>query len=336
MRWVLNRILARAKFAKKVPMSIERLVEEATSLTVNYPDLAFAIQNVIESRIVEIVDFWIARTGLYNISLSGGVFSNVKINQRVAEESKARQVYTFPSMGDAGLAVGGVFRDLIDRQKLDSTLKFQDMFLGSIPHGISTKDGTEVIFDESDTKESAIDYLVDLLVQGKTIGTCIGRMEFGPRALGNRSILAAATDSAINQKLNRKLNRTEFMPFAPIVLEDFASEVFELENFLDLTPFSYMTMTCRVRTTWRARVPAIVHADGTARPQIINGQQSNILNSLLRAYFEKTGIPLLVNTSFNAHEEPIIESLDSALNALRANRVDVVWDGASVFRRLPQ
>lgn len=336
VRWVLNRILARAKLAKKVPMSINRLVEEATSLTVTYPDLAFAIQNVIESRIIEMVDFWIARTGLYDISLSGGVFSNVRINQRIAEESKAKQVYIFPSMGDAGLAVGGVFRDLMNRQKLDSTLKFQDMFLGSKPHEVSTKDGIEVIFNKSDTIESVIDYLTDLLIQGKTIGTCIGRMEFGPRALGNRSILAAATDSAINQILNKRLNRTEFMPFAPIVLEDFASEVFELEKFLDLRPFSFMTMTCRVRTTWRRRVPAIVHVDGTARPQMINRQQSNILNSLLRGYFEKTGIPLLVNTSFNAHEEPIVESLDSALNALRANRVDVVWDGASVFGRLPQ
>ena len=331
IHWLMNRVLARMKLAGKVPSSIERLIEEATSLSINYPDLAFAIQNVIETRILEIVNFWISKTGLSDVSLSGGVFSNVKFNQIIAEQSKASRVFVFPCMGDAGLSAGGVWRDLINRGELDSITKFNDMYLGSASKETLSIFPNNELINTIDGPQDTIDFLVELLISGKTIGTCIGRMEYGPRALGNRSILAAATDSSINQELNKKLNRTEFMPFPPIVLDTFAFEVFDLTQIKDIRPFDYMTMTCQVLNNWRDRVPAIVHVDGSARPQIMKRSYSSKVYELLVRYEKKTGIPLLINTSFNVHEEPIVENIDSALNALVSGRIEAVWDGERVF-----
>jgi len=146
-------------------------------------------------------------------------------------------------------------------------------------------------------------------------------MEFGPRALGNRSMLARPTEGRINDWLNQRLERSEFMPFAPSVLAEHADEVFiGVEKARHTAEF--MTITFDVRPEWRARIPAVVHVDGTARPQLVRPEVNPRYHRPISAYCALSGIPLLINTSFNVHEEPIVCGPEEAISALVDNRID--------------
>ena len=140
-------------------------------------------------------------------------------------------------------------------------------------------------------------------------------MEYGPRALGARSILASSTQASINDKLNRRLSRTEFMPFTPVVSENDASQIFEL-SALNLYAGRFMTIICSVRPEWLTRIPAVVHVDNTARPQVIRREWNALYFGILDCYKRNTELPVLINTSFNFHEEHIINNLTEFADAL--------------------
>ena len=148
-------------------------------------------------------------------------------------------------------------------------------------------------------------------------------MEYGPRALGARSILASPADARINDTLNKRLSRTEFMPFAPVVAEEDAAEVFEITP-VNRYAARFMTITCATREAWKSRIPAVVHVDGTARPQIVSRDPNPLYFDILRGFKQETGLPVLINTSFNAHEEPIVNTPAECLNALEDRRIDAV------------
>jgi len=308
----------------------ERLIETASSMSPNYADLAYAIQEVIEVRICEFVEYWIRKTNVKNLTFGGGVFSNVKVNQRVAELHQVDKVFIFPNMGDGGLAAGGVWRYLSDKNKLSHTNLFSDMYLGptkkpntAVPLGIK-------FLKFANLSDLSI-HISKLLASGLIGGSFIGRMEFGPRALCNRSILASPFDHKINLELNSRLKRTEFMPFAPVVLHEFARDIFELDKFGSLDPFKYMTITCNVRNSWRDKIPAVIHVDGTARPQFLNADTNPIVFEILQEFLKLTSVPVLVNTSFNTHEEPITECLEQAFDALLDNKVDFIFDEENLY-----
>jgi len=151
-------------------------------------------------------------------------------------------------------------------------------------------------------------------------------MEFGPRALGNRSMLARATDVKINDWLNERLDRSEFMPFAPSVLAEYADDIFLGVDKARHTA-EFMTITFDVKTEWRARIPAVVHVDGTARPQLVRSENNPLYYALIDAYRCLSGIPLVLNTSFNVHEEPIVCAPAEAIRALSEGRVDCLAIG---------
>jgi carbamoyltransferase len=170
------------------------------------------------------------------------------------------------------------------------------------------------------------------LAQGRIVAIYTRGMEYGPRALGARSILAAPLDAKINQTLNDRLSRSEFMPFAPVVTSEDAAQVFEL-NPVNLYAARFMTITCGVRPEWRSRIPAVVHVDGTARPQVIARSQNPLYYDILSAYKVRSGVPVLVNTSFNVHEEPIINSPAECARALSEGRIDFVVTEQAVYGR---
>lgn len=163
----------------------------------------------------------------------------------------------------------------------------------------------------------------ELIQAGKAGAIYTGRMEYGPRALGARSIIASPLDANINDRLNRRLNRSEFMPFAPYVLEEDAERVFEITT-INRYAARFMTITCEVRPEWRSRIPAVVHIDNTARPQIIRDTDNPMFAAILREFRARTGVPVLINTSFNVHEEPIINRPEECRRALIEGRVDFV------------
>jgi len=162
--------------------------------------------------------------------------------------------------------------------------------------------------------------------EGKVLGWFQGRMEFGPRALGNRSMLARATDTSINDWLNERLDRSEFMPFAPSVLAEHADAVFLGVRKARHTA-EFMTITFDVRPEWRRKIPAVVHVDGTARPQLVRREVNPLYHALIEEYRRLSGIPLVLNTSFNVHEEPIVCAPAEAIRALQERRVDCLAIG---------
>jgi carbamoyltransferase len=171
----------------------------------------------------------------------------------------------------------------------------------------------------------------ELLARGKTVGRYAGAMEFGPRALGNRSILYQATDPSVNDWLNRALKRTEFMPFAPVTLADKAEDIYRgLARARQAAEFMTVTFECSQRLAEQA--PAVVHVDGTARPQLVRRDTNPDYYDILAAYRRRTGLATVINTSFNMHEEPIVLSPDDAIRAAIQARLDALIMGPYLAR----
>jgi carbamoyltransferase len=297
--------------------------------------IAASIQAVVEDFICRAVRHWLTVTKTRHLALAGGLFSNVRLNQRLAETLPVDEIFVFPAMGDDGLAVGSALCFLRERDGLATWLgqrrRLDDVYLGrdygqqidaclSGADGVQRKNGT------------VAQTTVDLIRAGKVGAIYTGRMEYGPRALGDRSILASPCDPAINDVLNKRLDRSEFMPFAPYVLEEDAERVFEI------TPRNryaarFMTIACAVRPEWRERIAGVTHVDGTARPQVVRDKDNPLFASILRTFRDATGLPVLINTSFNVHEEPIINRPEECLQAFTDGRVDFVVTQQAVYTR---
>lgn len=288
--------------------------------------IAASIQKVTEDLMLASVRAWAERSRSRRLGLSGGLFANVRLNRLLAEECPIEEVFVFPAMGDGGLSIGAALCFLLQRDGLAAWLghryRLDDVYLG--------RDYSALI-DEELGSSSAVRRIAgapaqtatQMLLAGRVGAAYIGRMEFGPRALGARSILARPDDASINDALNQRLERSEFMPFAPYVLEEDADKVFEIGELNRYTA-RFMTITCAVREEWKPRIPAVVHVDGTARPQIVCDRANPLYAEMLRRFRTATGLPVLVNTSFNVHEEPIVNSPGECLRALRDRRVDFV------------
>ena len=261
------------------------------------------------------------------IIVSGGLFGNVRLNQLIRELHGVEDLFVLQGMSDGGLAVGPAIHACNQRVKtLPRSRKVMDVFLGasySSDEILENVRKSGIPFRSCDAIENQI---AKLIHQGLIVGHFDGRMEWGPRALGNRSILARPTDAQINQVLTDRLRRTEFMPFAPMILEEVAYDV--LENYHSShRSAEFMTTTYSVRHSWRSRIPAVVHVDGTARPQIVTKKSTPRIHSIISEYQRLSGLGVVINTSFNVHEEPIVESPKDALRSLEQNAVDVLAIG---------
>jgi carbamoyltransferase len=286
--------------------------------------LSASAQIALEKLTVKQIKLLKEKYNFTQIGLAGGVCSNVKLNQRISEIEGIEDVFVFPPMTDEGLVVGYVLDYLLQRDGLEKWLKnrieLKDMYWGErfevkendIPDGLQ-------IIATNDIVEKA----VELLMNKKICALYSAKMEYGPRALGARSILIDPSDRSINETVNKRLDRTEFMPFAPYVLEEMVEDVFEVTKS-NKKAMQFMTITTNVKEKWKEKIKATVHVDGTARPQTIRREQNSIYYDILKTFYKKTGIPCLVNTSFNAHEEPIINTPQEAFNALLNDRVDYI------------
>jgi carbamoyltransferase len=247
------------------------------------------------------------------ISLSGGVFANVKVNQRIKDHPSVSDVYVFPNMGDGGLSIGAAwlaYAELTGNKPdaLDTALLGNSVSDGKI---LTELKKTTLHYQK---KTSINKEIAKLLSKGEVVARVSGPMEFGPRALGNRSILCEASDSSVNTWLNQYLNRSEFMPFAPMTIIDDVDKYYVNING-GMLPAKYMTMTfdCTQRMTDEA--PATVHVDKTARPQFITKDDYPDMFEVLLEYKKITGLSNIVNTSFNMHEEPIVSTELDAVNS---------------------
>jgi carbamoyltransferase len=324
----LRQSLHKLNLGKNLVESFDNLADLAGEKSVNYPDLARAVQDCLEISVCEMVRYFAAELKSSRVALAGGVFANVKLNQRIIELDCIEDISIFPNMGDGGLAVGGVWDYLCSIERLDALPKFSNMYLDT--YSLSNDETEELkgkyknLVFQSLNQGELVQKVSNLVADSKIVGLFLGSMEFGPRALMNRSIIADPRDTEINITLNKRLHRTEFMPFAPVCKMSNFNQLFNTPLNSNITPFKYMTLTCSVREEWISQIPAVVHVDNTARPQVIVAGENSMAEQILDGFYSVTGIPCLINTSFNIHEEPIVRTLEDAIRSLESGAVDYI------------
>lgn len=297
----------------------------------NKEDVAAGVQAHCEELIASYVAYWIKRIGrpdIRSVCLAGGVVANVKINQRISELAGVDHMFVFPHMGDGGLPLGSAVHaqfQLTGRAKI----RLDNVYLGPSYNDVEIEASLQKIAEKIvvERYKDKIAETVQDLVDQKVVGWFDGRMEYGPRALGARSILFHARDRSANDWLNRRMRRTEFMPFAPVTPDVYAAESYH--NFdLEDRCVDFMTRTHNCTDAFKESHPAVVHVDGTARPQIVRPDLNGDYYRVVRAYCDRTGERALINTSFNAHEEPIVCSPDDALTSLLDGVIDILAIGS--------
>ena len=274
-----------------------------TELTKKHKDLAASIQKVTEEIMLRAAKHLHKVTGLKKLCLAGGVALNCVANGRISRETEFEDIFIQPAAGDAGGALGAaayVYSALLGKER---TSKMKNSYLGP---NFSNKEikaylkNGNIEYEELND-EDLVSKAAQLLIDKKVIGWFQGRMEFGPRALGARSILADPTNPDAKYIVNSKIKfREEFRPFAPTVLADKANDYFELN-----TPSPYMLLVAQVRKDKR-NIPAVTHVNGSARVQTIDKSDHPLYYDLINNLYQKSGCPVILNTSFNLRGEPIV------------------------------
>lgn len=293
--------------------------------------IAAAAQETLEKVVTHFVRHAVEATGISKLVLAGGVVANVKLNQRLYEMPGVSEIFVFPAMSDAGTGVGAGLL-AVKGGLSHSPVCIQNVYWGP---GFSEAAIERVLRKEgyAFSKPSRLEETVaGHLAQEKIVGWFDGRMEFGPRALGHRSILAPAIHPEINKTLNDKLKRSEFMPFAPVTLFEKARECYLHWDKAGLSS-QFMTTTFSCTEKMKSMTPAVVHVDTTARPQVIRRETNPRYYAVLEAYHQKTGIPSLINTSMNIHEEPIVCSPEDALRTFQMAGLDALVLGPFLVLR---
>jgi len=300
-----------------------------------FADIAASVQLVLEDVLVDIATDLHRRTGLSDLCLGGGVALNGVANARILRESGFSNLYVPPAPGDAGCALGAaLYADRIFFGQPDRPFPDHPFWGPKIEEdalaGWGAEDGLPT---ERLSERELIEQVADELVDGRIVGWMDGRSEFGPRSLGARSILAAPHAAEMRDRLNRDIKyREEFRPFAPVVTAEAADRYFDLsEGGARLGRF--MSGVFPVRPQWRERLGAITHVDGTARVQVLAADMAPRLHALLKAYGRRSGMPVLLNTSFNLAGEPIVNTAAEGYSTFRRCGMDLLVAGRTVMRR---
>ena len=302
-------------------------------------DVAAAAQLHLENMMVNLLDFHLKDNCVNetNLMCAGGVFGNVKVTQRLKEMDQINKCYVQPQMGDGGLCVGACALAFNKINSSSAKAKLSGNVAATVKELTSVCLGPKASYRESGhddyvkefthkspTYTEAASELAKSLKDKNVIGLINGRMEFGPRALCNRSIIVPTSDKTINDWLNKRMSRTEFMPFAPVLRKEIAESCIKDFDNEDVT-LNFMTSTVDCTDEFQANNPAVVHIDKTARPQIVTEDSNNFIWNVLCEWEKISGENSLVNTSFNVHEEPIICDIDEGIVALRGGVIDQLW-----------
>ena len=330
--------------------------DKKESLETHHYDLAASIQKVLEEIFIKIVKYAIQITKENKVTLAGGVALNCVANGRLLNEKIVKDLWVQPAAGDAGGALGAAlfvyYHHLNNKRenRINDTQK--DSLLGPEFSNDEIKLTLERLhfkYRFVDNFDDICDFAVDEIKNGKVIGFFQNRMEFGPRALGSRSIIADPRNKNMQKILNLKIKfRESFRPFAPIVLTKYVNEWFEN---VDKSP--YMLVTTKVKkeklralnndekekqglellSVVRSEIPAITHVDNSARIQTVDEESSKRIYLLLKKFYEKTGCPILINTSFNIMNEPIVCTPADALNCYTKTNLDILIIGNYILNK---
>ena len=264
-------------------------------------DIASSLQKILEETVLQLVQWFQKETGEENLCMAGGVALNCVLNAVIRDYGNFKNIWVQPAAGDAGTALGAALWVNAQLNGTEQSFKMEHCYWG--PE--YTDDEVEKFLKWTKVSYRKLNNVAKetakILAEDKIIGWFQGRMEFGPRALGSRSILASPMNANMQARLNEIKDREDFRPVAPVVLESDAHEWFENAAY---SPF--MLFVHCVKPAKADKIPAVRHVDGTARIQTINEQQHPVYFSLLKEFKELTGVPVLVNTSFNTRGEPIV------------------------------
>lgn len=288
-------------------------------------DIAAAYQKVLEDVAEHYIRLYVKKHNVNKVVAAGGVFANVKLNQRIAAIPEVEEVFIFPAMGDGGVGVGAALALTAELYEL-TPQRLTNVYLGPSFSDADIEKALKAVGLDFHYCPEIENNIAHLIAGGKVVARFEGRMEFGPRALGNRSILYKATDSTINQSLNARLKRTEFMPFAPASLAGSGNELYQAISKANHAA-EFMTITFDCTSRMRQEGPAAVHVDGTARPQLVSEEINRSFYRTLKHYKSLTGLSTMINTSFNVHEEPIVCTPEDAIRSFLSARLDYLAAG---------
>lgn len=290
-------------------------------------DVCAWLQRGVEDDVCALIRHWLDETGLSRLALAGGVFANVRLNQKISALDGVEELFVFPHMGDGGLCAGAALLQAGARPQ-----KIEHVFLGPTLSEAemerSLRDAGLSLSRPSDLSDA----IAAVLAEGGVVGRCTGALEFGPRALGHRTLYAPGHPASLKDSLNAKLDRTEFMPFAPAVLAGSVADWMDVPDAVRHTA-GFMNVAVDATERMRAVCPAAVHVDGTARPQLANDEAHPDMSAILRAYEARTGTPVLINTSLNRHEEPIVHSSADAIAVFLEADLDALALGPFLVTR---
>ncbi len=295
---------------------------EETPELAHWEDMAWRIQDDTEKVLLARAIWLREASGAKNLCIAGGVGLNCVANGRLVREAGYDNIWIQPAAGDDGIAIGCAYYGHCEILKKPRSFVMEHSYLGRPYSDQDVQDvvsrGLIGLATKSTRSENICRDTAKLLSEGKVLGWFQGRSEFGPRALGNRSILADPRKPEMKETLNSRVKfRQAFRPFAPIVLAERASEIFAGD---EESPF--MLIAKNVRPEWRDKIPAIVHVDGTARVQTVRRETNERLYRLLKEFEALTGVPVLLNTSFNVKGEPIVETPLDAVRCFLSTGID--------------
>ncbi|MEN3340134.1 MAG: carbamoyltransferase [Acidobacteriota bacterium] len=303
----------------------------------HYADIAASIQVVTEEIVIRMARTACARAGTTRLCMAGGVALNSVANGRVLRETPVTDLYVQPAAGDSGAALGAAL--FVHHQVLGAPRSFvmEHASWGAAPDPDETEAAARssgLRYEAWDDDAPAIDRAVDMLQSGKVLGWAQGGFEWGPRALGHRSILADPRQAAMKDVVNTKIKfREPYRPFAPSVIEDRAADLFGLSDPARHYPARFMLLVVPVLDGARERLPAVTHVDGSARIQTVRADTNPRYHRLIRTFGEATGVPVLMNTSFNLRGEPIVNTPAEALSTFVRSGMDaLVIDRTIIYK----
>lgn len=296
------------------------------SCTDDHADLAASVQCVVEEVLLALCDWLHETTGSKHLALAGGTALNCVANTRIADESPFESVWVQPAAGDSGTALGAALDvaaahgETIDRD-----------FRADLGRGFESEQierELTVAGARFCRPPDIAASVAGILADGGVVGWFQGRSEFGPRALGHRSLLANPSDRRVVEKLNDIKGREQFRPVAPMVLADRAAEIFSRGP----VPSPYMLFVHDVDPQWRLRIPGVVHVDGTARIQTVDDADHPLLTRVIKEFDRQTGLPVVVNTSLNTAGRPMVDTVRDALELIGSAPLDALAVGPFLVR----
>jgi carbamoyltransferase len=304
----------------------------------HYADIAASIQYVTEETVLKMANYIYQRTGLKKLCMAGGVALNSVANGRILRETPFEDVWIQPAAGDSGGALGAAL--YVHHALLGHPRKFimEHAYWGQAYSSHEAQSAIELTgrsYQRIEDPEHRAEMMVDDMLAGKVIALFQGRFEWGPRALGNRSILADPRQAEMKEIVNARIKfREPFRPFAPVILEDRASEYYAgLENPAQHYPLRYMLMVYPTKDGCGDRIQAVTHEGGTGRIQTVNSETNPLYYRTVELFGQATGVPVLLNTSFNLRGEPIVTTPLNALNTFGKSDIDTLYLDNFVVRK---